>query len=67
MPQPIKEEDLMTRGISICENCEWCIPVVEQYKKFEMEIPHCLLNGKQTGLFEYCELFKKRTANHITM
>lgn len=57
--QQVREEDLMTRSLKICENCEWCIPV--------NEMPQCLLSGEQKGLFESCELYKKRTANHISM
>ncbi len=55
----IKEEELISRKLNICENCEWCVPTEE--------CPHCILNGKQTGLFESCDLYKKRTANHISM
>lgn len=57
--QQVREEELMTRKLKICENCEWCIPV--------NEMPQCLLTGKQKGLFETCELYKHRTANHISM
>lgn len=55
----IKEEELISRKLNICENCEWCVPTEE--------CPRCILNGKQTGLFESCDLYKKRTANHISM
>lgn len=67
MPQQVETHELMTKGLKICENCEWCIPVIEKHKKFEIEVPRCLSKGKQTGLFEYCELFKKRTGMHISM
>lgn len=63
----IREDELISRGLKTCENCEWCIPVIEKHKKFEIEVPRCLLKGKQTGLFEYCKLFKKRTGMHISM
>ena len=49
----IREDELISRGLKTCENCEWCIPVIEKHKKFEIEVPRCLLKGKQTGLFEY--------------
>lgn len=55
----IEDKDLMTKGLPICENCEWCI--------MKNSLPHCLLNKKQVGLFEYCVLFKKRTGLHISM
>lgn len=55
----IKEDELISRRLAICENCEWCVPTEE--------CPRCLIKGEQTGLFEYCELFKKRIGNHISM
>ncbi len=55
----IRDDLLISRKLKICENCEWCIPV--------NQLPRCLLNKEQKGLFETCELFKWRTANHITM
>lgn len=55
----IREDELISRRLIICENCEWCIPTDE--------CPRCLIKGEQTGLFEYCGLFKKRTGNHISM
>ena len=58
---PIKEDELMSRKLKVCENCEWCVPTLNS------EFPHCLLNGQPKGLFEYCELFKKRTGMHISM
>ena len=48
----IDDNNLMTKGLHICENCEWCI--------MNDSLPKCLLNNKQVGLFEYCKL-------HITM
>lgn len=59
--QQIREEELMTKGLKICENCEWCVPYLN------CEFPHCLLTRQQVGLIETCEHFKWRTANHITM
>lgn len=59
---PIKEEDLMSRKLKACENCEWCIPMLDND-----DFPHCLLTKKPKGLFETCEFFKKRTGNHISM
>lgn len=55
----IRDDLLISRRLKICENCEWCIP--------RNELPRCLLNNEQKGLFETCEHFKWRTANHITM
>ena len=63
----IREDELISRKLKTCEKCEWCIPIIEKNKKFEIEVPHCLLKAKQTGLFEYCEPFKKRTGMHISM
>lgn len=57
----IREDELISRGLKTCENCEWCIPTLN------CEFPHCLLKGEQKGLFEYCELFKERTGVHINM
>ena len=48
----IREDELISRGLKTCENCEWCIPIIEKNKKFEIEIPHCLLKNKQTGIPE---------------
>lgn len=42
----IREDELISRGLKTCENCEWCIPVIEKHKKFEIEVPRCLLKGK---------------------
>lgn len=57
----IKEKELISRQLKTCENCEWCVPSLNN------EFPHCLLTSKQMGLFEYCELFKNRTGMHISM
>ena len=57
----VREENLISRKIKMCENCEWCVPVL--YVNF----PHCLLTGKQKGLFETCKQFKERTGMHISM
>lgn len=57
----VEEKHLMTRKLHTCENCEWCVPTLN------CEFPHCLLTGKQRGLFETCGNFKARTANHISM
>lgn len=45
----IEEKDLISRGLKICENCEWCVPTLN------CEFPHCLLKSKPVGLFETCE------------
>lgn len=57
----VREEQLLTKGLEICENCEWCIPALS-YK-----FPHCLLTGKEVGLVQKCKLFKWRTGNHMSM
>ena len=59
---PIKENELMSRKLKFCENCEWCIPTLD-----DNNFPHCILTRKQKGLFETCDSFKKRTGNHISM
>ena len=58
----ISEDELMSRKLKICENCEWCIPRIDNDN-----FPHCLLTKKSIGLFETCDLFKTRTGNHISM
>ena len=55
----VQENELISRKLKICENCEWCVPTEK--------MPRCLLKGEQTGLFQYCELYKTRTGNHISM
>lgn len=55
----VREDELISRRLKICENCEWCVPT--------QTMPRCLLKGEQTGLFEYCDLFKERTGMHISM
>lgn len=55
----IEEDELISRRLKICENCEWCIPTEN--------MPKCLLRNEQAGLFEQCELFKKRTGMHISI
>lgn len=57
----VSEDNLISRKAKMCENCEWCVPVL--YNKF----PHCLLTGKPKGLFENCNQFKRRTGMHISM
>lgn len=57
----IREDELISRKLKTCENCEWCVP------NLNCEFPHCLLKGEQKGLFEYCGLFKERTGMHISM
>lgn len=57
----IRENELISRRLKICENCEWCVPHLES------EFPHCLLNKEQVGLFENCQLYKERTGMHISM
>ena len=36
----IREDELISRKLKICENCEWCVPTLN------CEFPHCLLTGK---------------------
>ena len=55
----VKEEELISRKLKICENCEWCVP--------RNEFPICLLDNEQKGLFETCKCFDWRTGNHISM
>ena len=31
----IREDELISRKLKTCENCEWCIPIIEKNKKFE--------------------------------
>ena len=57
----IKKEHLLTNGLEICENCEWKI------EKQDSEFPICLLDGKEKGLVQSCEKFKRKTGEHITM
>ena len=57
----VKENELVSRLLKICENCEWCVPTLNS------DFPHCLLNGQPRGLFETCEHNKQRTGNHISM
>ena len=57
----VNEDELASRRLKICENCEWCIPTLNK------EFPHCLLTGEQKGLFETCKKYKKRTGLHINM
>ena len=55
----IEEDELISRRLKICENCEWCI--------LTENMPKCLLKNDQIGLFEQCELFKQRTGMHISI
>ena len=57
----VKEKELISRQIKLCENCEWCIPDNKE------NLPKCLLTGEAKGLFETCECFKWRTGMHISM
>jgi len=57
----IQENELISRRLNTCENCEWCV------LSLSCEFPHCLLSGEQKGLFETCELYKKITGMHINM
>ena len=57
----VTEEQLMSRKLKACENCEWCIPMLM------CDFPHCLLTGKPKGLFETCSNFKERTGLHISV
>ena len=57
----VQENELMSRMLKSCENCEWCVPTLNS------NFPHCLLTGKQKGLFETCKQFKERTGMHISM
>ncbi len=57
----VKEEELISRLLEACENCEWCVP------SLNCEFPHCLLTGQPRGLFEKCDHFKRRTGMHISI
>lgn len=28
----IREDELISRGLKTCENCEWCIPIIENIR-----------------------------------
>ena len=57
----IREDELISRELKICENCEWCVPTLN------CAFPHCLLTGKQMGLFDSEIARKDRTGMHISM
>lgn len=40
----IKEDELISRTLKTCENCEWCVPTLNS------EFPHCLLKKEQTRI-----------------
>lgn len=48
----IREDELISRKLKICENCEWCVPTLN------CEFPHCLLTGKQMGLLKHATCTK---------
>ena len=58
----VKRTELLTNNLKICENCEWCF-----YNGEYNVLAKCLLDNAEKGLFEYCERFKARTGNHVTM
>lgn len=62
MSQKIERKHLLTNNLKICENCEWYI-----YDESSDKFPKCLLDNEQKGLFEYCNKFKEKTGNHISM
>ncbi len=47
--------------LKVCESCEWgCEQTVSKFLK-------CLLTSEEKGLYEYCDRFKKRCGEHITI
>ncbi len=38
----VSDENLMSRRLKTCENCEWCVPT--------NGFPHCLLKNEQKRL-----------------
>lgn len=58
----VEQSKLLTNGLKICENCEWCC-----YSGIDGEFAKCLINGEQRGLFEQCSKFKEKTGNHFTI
>ena len=56
----MEDEHSLTKGLKICENCEWAMD--EEENRFLK----CLLNGQDKGLTQSCKKFKEKTGEHIT-
>lgn len=55
------EKILKRKTTENCENCEWCIPTLND------EFSYCLLKLKKVNSFENCNDYKDRLGNHITI
>ena len=47
--------------LKVCENCEF------SSEQAESQFLKCLINSEEKGLFEYCNKFKAKTGEHITI
>ncbi|MCI8518575.1 MAG: hypothetical protein HFJ51_00030 [Clostridia bacterium] len=56
----MEDEYSLTKGLKICENCEWAID--EGNNRFLK----CLLSGSDQGLTQTCKRFEKKTGEYIT-
>ena len=56
----MRNEYSLTKGLRICENCEWATD--EENNRFLK----CLLSGNDLVLTQTCERFKQKTGEHIT-
>lgn len=56
-----QNEYSLTKGLEICENCEWAI------NKVNSRFLNCLLSGEDKGLVQGCKKFRLKTGNHISM
>lgn len=54
----IKREELLTKDLDICENCEWCI--------MQNDYPFCLLKNEIVGLVNTCDNVR-RTGKHVSI
>lgn len=51
----------MDSKLQVCENCEFgCEQAESAFLK-------CLIDSKERGLFEYCEKFKAKSGEHVTI
>lgn len=57
----ISQEDIMSKGCDICENCDFA---TEQENS---DFLKCLIDNQEKGLFNYCDKFKRKSGNHITV
>ena len=56
----IREDELISRKLKTCENCEWCIPIIEKNKKFEID---AIIPKKVTK--ELAEMLVKNDLNGV--